>query len=332
MKMTFFKRTLNLQLALFMVINASVGLGSQLALAAVPKNPTTHQPSKPFSPVTNANPTNPARKRPIYHSVDQRPFFDLPMTYNSKVKKWILYFQGEGRRGFKVWLERSHRYMPSIQKTLQRRGLPLDLAYVAMIESGFRAKAVSPASAVGYWQFIEATANRYGLRTNWWLDERRDYRKSTHAASQYLGDLYKMFDSWYLAVAAYNMGEARLKRLIKRHQTKNFWALAKQKGFPSETRDYIPKLIAAILIAKAPKLYGFRNIQPRAPYAYEYFYVPGGTDLKILADHIGVNYKNLAQLNPELIKGFIPPITKGHKIRIPRGTNRKVASYIRKTL
>src|SRR5690606_38018236 len=153
---------------------------------------------------------------------------------------------------------------------------------------------------------IESTANRYGLQTTWWLDERRDFAKSTTAATKYLGDLYKMFGSWYLTASAYNMGEGRLKRLIKKHKTNNYWVLAKKPDFPKETSDYIPKLIAAMLIAKAPRLYGIRITEPKAPYSFDYFHVPGGTDLITMAAAIGTSSSNLQGLNPELLKGFVP--------------------------
>ncbi len=219
-----------------------------------------------------------------------------------------------------------------MQRTLAQAGLPQDLVYVAMIESGFSPRAVSTASAVGYWQFIEPTANRYGLKTEWWLDERRDYVKSTVAASRYLADLYRMFDSWYLAAAAYNMGEGRLRRLIERHKTRNFWVLSQQSDFPRETRDYIPKILAAMLIAKAPQLYGFNDISPLAPHSYDLFYVPGGTDLGLLAEHIGVEEAALKRLNPELLKGFVPTFVNSHRIRIPKGRSRLVSEYVRAQL
>lgn len=297
------------------------------------------------SPVDAAQPKNSLRSiadsivrpRPLairpkasFTPIDQKPIFDIPITYNLPVKRWIQYFQGPGKRGYKKWLERSHRYLPHMQNVLGRRKMPKDLAYIVMIESGFSAHAVSSASAVGYWQFIQSTANRYGLRTNWWLDERRDFNKSTHAAASYLADLYKMFNSWYLTASAYNMGENRLQRLIKKHKTKNFWVLSKKRDFPKETRDYIPKIIAALLIAKAPKLYGFKGISPKAPYTYEYFYAPGGTDIYLLADRLKVHRKIFKKLNPELVKGFVPGFVKNHKIRIPRGYTRKVSQLIRK--
>ena len=219
-----------------------------------------------------------------------------------------------------------------MQRTLKKKGLPQDLFYIAMIESGLSPRATSHAQAVGYWQFIRPTAHRYGLRVNWWLDERRDFSKSTLAAASYLGDLYKMFGSWYLTTAAYNMGEGRLKRLIKKHKTSNFWQLASKRDFPRETREHIPKIIAAMVIAKAPKLYGFKMINPMEPHLYEFFHVPGGTDLILLARFLGVNKTTLSKLNPELTKGFIPKFIDQHRIRVPKGYTGKVSEFLRKTL
>jgi len=271
-------------------------------------------------------------KRATYTPVDTRPFFDIPVTYNVRVKGWINYYQGNGRKWYRTWLERSHRYLPTMQRQLRERGLPQDLAYVAMIESGFSPHAESSAAAVGYWQFIKPTASRYGLVMNWWLDERRDFHKSTTAAARYLGDLYKIFGSWYLTAAAYNMGEGRLKRLIEKYKTTNYWTLSKKKDFPKETKDYIPKMLAAMLIAKVPKLYGFTDVNPKEPYRFEYFYVPGGTDLVNLSSYLGVETDVLARLNPELIKGFIPNTVRNHRIRIPIGHTIAVSNYVRSQL
>ncbi len=261
--------------------------------------------------------------------VDASPYFDIPITYNTKVKWWINYYQTGGRHWFRTWLERSHAYLPQMQKVLAEKGMPQDLAYVAMIESGFSPQARSTAEAVGYWQFIAPTANRYGLRTTWWLDERRDFTKSTTAASRYLSDLFRQFGSWYLTAAAYNMGEGRMQKLVNRHHTNNYWILSKRTDFPDETKQYIPKLLAAMLIAKAPKLYGFHELNPQEPYHYDYFAVPGGTDLYNMARAIGVTSTQLMQLNPELVKGFVPGFVGSHRIRIPKGLQPKVSQFIR---
>jgi len=271
----------------------------------------------------------PEKALPSFTPVDASPYFDIPITYNTKVKWWINYFQTTGRKWFRTWIERSHAYLPIMQKMLAARGLPQDLAYVAMIESGFSPHAISTAEAVGYWQFITPTANRYGLRTNWWLDERRDFSKSTTAAARYLGDLFRQFGSWYLTAAAYNMGEGRMQRLVTKYNSKNFWVLSKRADFPEETKQYIPKMLAAMLIAKAPRLYGFHQIVPKEPHSYDYFQVPGGTDLYNLARYIRVPSSDLTKLNPELLKGFVPTSAGSHKIRIPKGSTLRVSEFVR---
>lgn len=246
--------------------------------------------------------------------------FDLPVTYNKKVATWIAYFQTKGKTFFRNWLEKSTKYMPLLQSELRKAGLPTDLAYMVMIESGFSPTAVSHASAVGPWQFISTTGQNYGLRQNWWLDERRDIKKSTTAAIRYLKDLHDEFGSWYLVAASYNMGEGGLRRQIKRYGTNDYWQLVKFRALPQETQDYVPKILAALMIAKAPNLYGFRDIDSQYPLQYEVVWAPGGTDIETLADYLNVTRKSLRELNSELILGYIPKQLSGHPIRIPLGS------------
>jgi membrane-bound lytic murein transglycosylase D len=176
--------------------------------------------------------------------------FDFPVTVNTRVEYWIDYFCGRGRPYFQKYLERSEYFVPYILPLLRQNGLPEDLVYLAMIESGFNNLARSHAKAVGPWQFISATGKRYGLMVNWWIDERRDIRKSTLAAVDYLRDLYSIFQSWELAAAAYNAGEAKIARGVRRFGTKDFWVISRHRFLRPETRDYVPKIIAAAIIAK----------------------------------------------------------------------------------
>ncbi len=257
--------------------------------------------------------------------------FDLPVTYNKKVSKWVHYYQSRGQKWFREWLGRSSKYMPFIQAELQRANLPTDLAFMVMIESGFSASAVSSAEAVGPWQFIEPTGNRYGLQKNWWLDERRDLKKSTLAAIRYLKDLREEFGSWYLVAASYNMGESGLRRQIKKYQTKDYWALVQKGALPEETQEYVPKILAAMLIAKAPNLYGFRDIEKLTPLDYEVVSVPGGTDLDGVADHLGVTRKSLKDLNAEILLGYIPRQIDRYFIRVPKGASTMVSAYTGKS-
>lgn len=269
-----------------------------------------------------------AQKLETKNIILKNPFPALPLTHNYRVEQWMRIFQSHYSKSFRIWLERSYCYAPLMKRIFKKQKLPTDLIYLAMIESGFSAKAVSSAKAVGYWQFIKPTALRFGLRKSHWLDERRDFEKSTYAASRYLQFLYKQFGDWYLAAAAYNMGEEKLSRLIRKHKTKNFWHLAQKYDFPSETAQYIPKFIAAITIAKAPSLYGFNYLRIKTPYKYEIFYLPGGTNLRALAAYIKQPYKKIKTLNPDLLSDHIPDDMENWRTRIPKGSSSKVSLYI----
>ncbi len=251
--------------------------------------------------------------------------FDIPVTYNNDVSRWIQYYQTKGHKWFKNWLERGYRFMPLIQDELKKASLPLDLAYIVMIESGFSPTATSNAEAVGPWQFIAPTGARYGLKKNWWLDERKDLKKSTLAAIRYLRDLYSEFGSWYLVAASYNMGEGGLRRQIKKFDTHDYWALVKNGALPGETQEYVPKILAAMLISKAPNLYGFRDVEKMDPIDYDIIKVPGGTELEQVADLLGVTRHSIRELNAELILGYIPKSVVNHYIRVPRGSGQTVA-------
>ncbi len=200
----------------------------------------------------------------------QNTQFDFPVQVNSRVEQWVEYFLGKGRPYFAKYLERSEFFIPYITPLLRQNKMPEDLVYLAMIESGFNNHARSRAKAVGPWQFISATGKRYGLMVNWWVDERRDTRKSTLAAVEYLKDLHEMFQSWELAAAAYNSGEAKIARAIRRFGVKDFWVISRHRFLRPETRDYVPKIIAAALIAKNRTQFGFpasSTVQPSADEA-----------------------------------------------------------------
>lgn len=294
---------------------------TDLSFAAVRKSNTISP-----SPIRKFRNFRKDLKAPTTHRYSP-PIFDFPVTYNHRVKGWIKYFQTRGKGTFRRWLERSARYAPYIQEQLEAHKLPQDLLYVAMIESGFISRAKSHAGAVGIWQFIAPTARRYGLKVNWWIDERRNFTKATGAAIRYKKDLYRMFGSWHLVSASYNTGENRIARLIRRHKTNDFWELADMKLLPDETMNYVPKIIAATLIAKSPALYGFADLSYKVPYKFEETEVPGGTDLSNLAQYIGVKERYLKDLNPDLVKGFIPREIKKHRIKIPVGSKSLVREY-----
>ncbi len=246
------------------------------------------------------------------------PLPDIPIVVNNSVESFIKYFQTSGRPYFEKWLARMGGYRALIEKILRREGMPEDLFYVALIESGLNPRAKSGRSAVGMWQFIRATGRRYGLRVDWWIDERMDPEKSTVAASRYLKKLYERFGSWQLAMAGYNAGEGRIARAIKRYKTDDFWKLARhRRPLKRETRQYVPKYMAAVLIARDPERYGFKGLVYDESVIYEKVDIPHATDIKVIANAAGISVKELKHLNPELIRWFTPPDYSAYQIKLP---------------
>jgi len=243
--------------------------------------------------------------------------FDIPIVFNDAVKYFIQYFTTEKRKVFSNWLKKSRYYAPIIKEILNNEGLPEDLVYLAMIESGFNPKAYSSANASGPWQFIYATGGRYGLRSNYWIDERRDPEKSTVAATKYLRDLFNQFGCWYLAAAGYNAGEGRIGRAIAKHNTNDFWELAKYNALPRETREYIPKLIAAAIIAKEPEKFGFGSITYDQPIKFLEVKVPAGFPLISIAKAASIDIKDLKSINPEILRGITPPDIHDYTVKLP---------------
>ena len=247
------------------------------------------------------------------------PPYDVPVVVNKDVERFIKHFQTNGRKYFRKWLERSGKYLPMVKEILRENDLPEDLAYLALIESGFSPHARSRANAVGIWQFMLWTGRYNGLRTDWWIDERKDPEKATRAAARHLSDLYRQFDSWYLAAAGYNAGAGKIRRAIRKNRTEDFWEIAKnRRTLKKETRNYIPKYLAALIIAKDPEKYGFHNIETALPVAYEKVPVDAPTDIKVIARAAGTTINEIKKLNPELRRWFTPPDYPGYEINIPK--------------
>jgi len=247
------------------------------------------------------------------------PDFDIPIVINARVEQFIQYFQTTGRKIFTNWLARSERYIPFMKNLLRENGLPEDLVYMSLIESGFNPYAYSRRKASGPWQFIYLTGKRYGLKANWWVDERRDPEKSTIAATKYLKDLYDLFECWYLAAAGYNAGEGKIMNAMKRYRTEDFWELTKYRYLKRETKDYVPQMIAAALIAKDPEKYGFVGVEYQEPLQYEKVNVPAVTDLRLVAKACEISLEELKDLNPELLRWCTPPDSPHYEIKIPVG-------------
>jgi len=245
--------------------------------------------------------------------------FDIPIVINAKVEQFIQYFQTTIRDRFATWLARSEKYIPFMKNLLKEHGLPEDLVYMALIESGFDPYAYSRSKASGLWQFIRWTGKRYGLRVDWWVDERRDPEKSTIAAAKYLKDLYETFECWYLVAAGYNAGEYKIIRAMKRYRTEDFWKLTKYRYLKRETKNYVPQMIAAALIAKDPEKYGFTDVEYAEPLQYEKVKVPELTALSLVAKACETSLKEIKDLNPELKRGVTPPNELEYEIKIPSG-------------
>jgi len=256
-----------------------------------------------------------------------RAKYDIPVELNDAVVAYIRFFQTDAREHFSKWLSRSTRYIPMMRSVLEREGVPLDLVYLSMIESGFSAYATSFARAAGPWQFVVGTSRRYGLLSDFWVDERRDPYKSTVAAAKYLKGLKERYHgNWYLAWAGYNAGEGKIDRAIRREKTTDFWRMmGKGRTLRAETKHYVPKLIAAALIAKHPERFGF-HVEYEQPVETDSVEVPDATDLHVLANAAGISFEEFHDLNPELRRFCTPP--GGWTIKLPKGTKDAfVAAY-----
>jgi membrane-bound lytic murein transglycosylase D len=248
---------------------------------------------------------------------------NLPIVLNGPVESCLRAFSRNQKAVFKVYLSRSGRYLPMMRRIFKERDLPQDLVYLALVESGFNPFAVSPAAAVGLWQFIEGTGQRYGLKVNSWVDERRDPEKATRAAAKYLQDLFQQFGCWYLAAAGYNAGEHRVERALGKNDDATFWSLAQNGLLPRETCHYVPQFIAAALIARNPQKYGFDDVAYNKPLVYDVVKVPGGTDLRRVAQVLDLDCRDLRELNPELKSDVAPPGPQKYLLKIPRGKKNK---------
>ena len=249
---------------------------------------------------------------------------DIPIPTNDRVLRYVELFQGRLREFLTEGLSRGVQYLPMIQATFRAEGLPLDLAYIPLIESAFKPSALSRAKARGVWQFMRGTALENGLKADWYLDERADAVKATQAAAKYLKTLHRTFEDWHLAMASYNGGPGRVKRALTRSRKNDFWQLTSSTRYlPRETREYVPMILAAVIIAKNPAQYGF-DIVPMPSTPTETVIVPPALDLRRVAEWAGVPIDDIQKLNPEF-RRWTTPVKKGeYTVRVPEGTAERV--------
>jgi|GEM_PF-730190 len=260
------------------------------------------------------------------NSAENDAILQIDLQKNTLVNQWIHYFSERDKERFIRMLERGSKYKEVVQNILQENGLPKELFYLALIESGFVTHARSHASAVGVWQFIKGTGKRYGLITNSSVDERRDPIRATEAAARYLRELYEVFQSWELSLAAYNCGEYRVLGAIMRGGTRDFWKLQQKGLLPKETQNYVPKFRAAALIGESPETYGI-SYNP-APIKYpelETVEVPSPISLKSLAQASGVELETLKTYNPHLLSGVTPSNYNRYEVWVPSAFAKTVA-------
>lgn len=246
--------------------------------------------------------------------------FDFPVVINKQVEMYLHFFQNGFREQFATWLRRSAIYLPMMESSLAEAGLPRDLVYLAMIESGYNPFACSRSMAVGLWQFMEGTGLQYNLAINRYVDERRDPEKSTQAAVSFLADLYKEFGDWHLAVAAYNAGPGKVRNGLSKYKVSTFWDLAEQDYLALETKRYVPKLIAALIIAKQPEKFGFTGLQPLSPPKFDLLKVPPGMGLEAIALLTNSPKESIKQLNPELRQDKTPQNSAEYEVKVPVNT------------
>ena len=267
-----------------------------------------------------------AEVREIAEEVLRREPADLSIALNDRVLSCIDLYQGPLRQWFEDALSRGQPYLPRIRETFASEGVPQDLAYLALVESAFHNRALSKAKAKGMFQFIPETGRRYGLAQDWWVDERSDPEKATRAAAKYLRDLYELFGDWNLAMAAYNAGEGRISRALDRYGASDFWTLSQVSNLAAETRNYVPMIHAAIIVAKAADRYGF-SIEDQPARVYDAVPVKGAVDLRVIAECADTGVTTVQSLNPEL-RRLATPANRTFPVKVPPGRGEQLTSCL----
>ncbi len=253
--------------------------------------------------------------------------FDIPVTWNKQVAMWVKFFTTKGRKHFVNYTQRAGRYAPVLSKIMADNGLPRDLIYLAMAESGFTNHARSWAKAVGPWQFMPYTGRKFGLNIDWYVDERRDPLKASIAAANYLKTLHNLFGSWELATAGYNAGEGKIGRAIRMYHTKDFWKITKGRYLRPETKNYVPKIMALAIIGKNLDVFGFNEIAFEKALDYEEIMVKGNADLYEVAEVLELDFEEVKRYNPEIVRWQVPPYVESYPLRVPVGAKDSWEEY-----
>jgi membrane-bound lytic murein transglycosylase D len=271
--------------------------------------------------------SEPAAERDTTAAVEEPSPYNIPIVRDEKVETHLRFFHTSIRERFEQWLIRLGRYKPTVDRIFSEFNLPSDLVFLSLVESGFNPHAYSRARATGPWQFMKGTAKLYGLRVDDYVDERRDPIKSTVAAARYLRDLYDLFGAWPLAMAAYNAGEGKVLRALNKAQADSFSEIAGTKLLRRETREYVPRIMAATIIAKNPMAFGFSAAEPE-PHEFEEVAVPGALHFRDIERVAGISMSELRHLNPELRKDVTPPGEAGYQLKVPVGTKASVEQVL----
>lgn len=253
--------------------------------------------------------------------------YDMPVVLNSRVLRFLNYYQNRRRDVMQRGLKRSGKYLKLFRKIFKKEGIPQDLVYMAHTESLFNPHAYSRARAKGIWQFIKWTGLKQGLRQDWWIDERSDIAKSTEAAARYLKELHGLLGDWHLALAAYNVGPARIQRIIRRHGVKDYWSMVRRRLLPRETRNYVPSILASLIIFRNPERYGFQ-VEPDPEIEFETVTLDYQVDLGVVSESIGVPIAQIAALNPELTRGVTPREYPDYALKVPPGKAELLKTYL----
>ncbi|MEE9218995.1 MAG: LysM peptidoglycan-binding domain-containing protein [Acidobacteriota bacterium] len=273
---------------------------------------------------TFLSPEDAERQRRLVEEELPQVLSDIPIAINNKVLALIEAYQTRLKKQYQAGIRRSGRYLSMMRRIFAEEGLPQDLVYMVQVESTFKVRAYSRAHAKGLWQFIASTGRNYGLRRNYWIDERSDPQKATRAAARHLKDLHERFGDWYLAMAAYNAGAGKIERAIRRLKSRDFWRLSRSRYLWRETRNYVPAVLASILIFKDPERYGFEaEFDPE--WKYETAQVDSATELRVVAECAGTSIDVLRSYNPELRRLITPPDAGVYEIKLPPDTSERFA-------